>query len=205
MMNRESFLKIGGFAVSGLFIKNGQRENIVQHADLSEDKTRSITFGVVTDLHYDLMHDSNGRAKLFIDAMIKEQPNFTIQLGDFFVPKPQNKPLMDIWRNFTGEKYHVLGNHDTDGGFSKEQILAFWGTKFPYYSFDKNGFHFVTLDGNEKSQTTKIAGYPRSIAQKELNWLKEDLQDTTLPTVLFCHQGLEVNSSLFTSQARTRI
>lgn len=189
MINRKSFLKIGGLSISGLFVQKATGTHLFEN--LESAKKKAVKFGVISDLHYDLMHDSERRAKLFIDAMIKEQPDFIIQLGDFCVPKPQNKPLMDIWRNFKGEKYHVLGNHDTDGGFSKEQTLAFWEATEPYYSFDKEGFHFVILDGNEKSETIKIDGYPRSITKKQLDWLKKDLQNTTLRTVIFCHQGLE--------------
>lgn len=191
MMNRKSFLKIGGLGISSLVIHNVQGSSSLEDLTQVNNKARDTTFGVITDLHYDLMHDSDRRAQLFIDAMIKEQPDFIIQLGDFCVPKPQNKPLMDVWNKFNGDKHHVLGNHDTDGGFSKEQALAFWGAAKPYYSFDKNGFHFVILDGNEKSETQKIEGYPRSITKSQLNWLKKDLQSTALHTIIFCHQGLE--------------
>ncbi|MFD2905092.1 metallophosphoesterase family protein [Sphingobacterium anhuiense] len=191
MINRKSFLKIGGLSLSGLLVNKSIAAPIVESIETNNIKTRGVKFGVISDLHYDLMHDSDRRAQLFIDAMVKEQPDFIIQLGDFCVPKPQNKPLLNIWKKFSGEKHYVLGNHDTDGGFSKEQALAFWGATNPYYSFDKNGFHFVVLDGNEKSETKKIDGYPRSITKKQLNWLKKDLQNTSLRTVIFCHQGLE--------------
>jgi len=189
-MDRKSFLKVGGMGLSGLLINNAQGAAIEKNFTESA-KNRGIKFGVITDLHYDLMHDSDRRAQLFIDTMVKERPDFIIQLGDFCVTKPQNKPLMDIWDKFDGEKHHVLGNHDTDGGFSKEQALAFWGAKDPYYSFDKNGFHFIVLDGNEKSEKKQLQGYPRTIAKTQLDWLKKDLQDTSLPTIIFCHQGLE--------------
>lgn len=187
MINRKSFLKIGGLGITGLLLNPA-----LASAKAGTDKaSQSIKFGVITDLHYDLMHDSEKRAAAFIAAMKQEKPDFIIQLGDFCMPKPQNKPLMDIWNSFEGDKYHVLGNHDTDGGYTKEQTLAFWSAERPYYSFNKNGFHFVILDGNEKSETTEIAGYPRTIAKKQLEWLRDDLQKTSLRTVIFCHQGLE--------------
>ncbi|KKO90026.1 alkaline phosphatase [Sphingobacterium sp. Ag1] len=154
-------------------------------------RQQNLKFGVISDLHYDLMHDGDRRAQCFIDAMIREQPDFIISLGDFCVPKPANKKLMAIWAQFKGKKHYVLGNHDTDGGFTKQQALAFWDATSPYYSFDNKDFHFVVLDGNEKDLNNRIEGYARTIGKEQLTWLKQDLQQTKLRTVIFCHQGLE--------------
>lgn len=189
MINRKNFLKLGALGVSGLFVNKNFAEAAVEGD--ATTKSKGIKFGVISDLHWDLMHDSERRANIFIDAMNKEQPDFIIQLGDFCVPRPENRKLLDIWDGFKGDKYHVLGNHDTDGGFTKAQTLAFWNVEKPYYSFDADGFHFVVLDGNEKSETEKISGYARTIGKEQLNWLKEDLKKTKLRTIIFCHQGME--------------
>ncbi|WP_164122345.1 MULTISPECIES: metallophosphoesterase family protein [Sphingobacterium] len=189
MINRKSFIKIGTLGVSGFFLNSSLASSLneIDHTI----KKKGLKFGVITDLHYDLMHDAGERAEAFINAMNQEQPDFIISLGDFCVPKPQNQPLMDTWNKFKGEKHYVLGNHDTDGGFTKDQALRFWNINRPYYSFDKEDFHFVILDGNEKPANSKLQGYPRTIDKKQLAWLKEDLQKTNLRTVIFCHQGLD--------------
>ncbi|MCY4778102.1 metallophosphoesterase [Sphingobacterium sp. UT-1RO-CII-1] len=190
MVNRRKFIQLGALGASSIFAK----ETLATNTFLSEErqlKTNKIKFAIITDLHYDLMHDSDRRAKVFVDAMKQQQPDFIIQLGDFCMPKTENQKLMDVWNTMPGEKYHVLGNHDTDHGHTKEQALAFWGAPAPYYSFDRGDFHFVILDGNEKSLTKELSGYPRTIEKKQLNWLKEDLRKTKLRTVIFCHQGFD--------------
>lgn len=188
-MDRKNFLKLGALGVSGLFVNKTFADGALASADTA--KSKGIKFGVISDLHWDLMHDSERRANIFIDAMNKEQPDFIIQLGDFCVPKPENRKLLEIWDGFKGDKYHVLGNHDTDGGFTKAQALEFWSVEKPYYSFDEGGFHFVVLDGNEKSETEKISGYARTIGKQQLNWLKEDLKNTKLRTIICCHQAMD--------------
>lgn len=205
MINRKKFLKIGTLGLSSLFapaafthartISNlnpkATEDALSAAPKQSRTKQQSLTFGIIADLHYDLMHDGDRRAQLFIDAMNKEQPDFIISLGDFCMPKPANTKLMTIWAQFKGKKHYVLGNHDTDGGFTKQQALTFWEAEKPYYSFDDKGLHFVVLDGNEKDPNNKVEGYPRTIGQEQLHWLKQDLQQTKLRTVIFCHQGLE--------------
>lgn len=191
MINRKKFIQLGGLGIGGLFINKGLASSPIACTENNVLRTDQVKFGVITDLHHDLMHDGTGRAKRFIDAMNSEKPDFIISLGDFCFPKPENKELMDIWGHFSGERHFVLGNHDTDGGFTKKQVTDFWNSPAPYYSFDKQGFHFVILDGNEKSPTKKIEGYPRSIGQQQLDWLKRDIKNTKNRVIIFCHQGLD--------------
>ena len=35
------------------------------------------------------------------------------------------------------------------------------------------------------------SGYARFISQEQLDWLEKDLDQTQLPTIVFCHQGLD--------------
>lgn len=184
--SRKDFLKISGIGLGSFLLSHS-----LSASSGSVDKTKGIKFGVISDLHFDLMHDGADRAQKFVDSMITERPDFIIQLGDFCVPKPQNKKLMEIWNQFPGDKYHVLGNHDTDSGFTKDQALNFWNCPSPYYSFDKDGFHFVVLDGNEKVENSKVKGYPREISNAQLDWLKEDLSKTKLRSIIFCHQAFD--------------
>ena len=95
-----------------------------------------------TDVHLATMHDSEFRITTFIDAMKKEKPDFIIELGDFCTPEPKYAGYFEIWNSFPGDKYHVIGNHEMDGGTSKDKAVAYRGMKNSYYSFDKNGFHF---------------------------------------------------------------
>jgi len=152
---------------------------------------KSITarIGICTDLHQDIIYDAPRRIQAFIDEMIVLKPDFIIQLGDFCTPKMENKIIMDIWNKFEGPKYHVIGNHDTDCGFTHDDVVNFWGAKDKYYSFNQHGYHFIVLNGNEKGNG--YAGYARTISETQRNWLEKDIADTNLPVIVFCHQPLD--------------
>ena len=156
-----------------------------------EHKLRTIRFGLCADVHKDVIHDADTRLKTFIDRMNREKVDFIMQLGDFCRPYDYNQGFLDIWNQFEGPRYHVLGNHDTDGGFTREQTLEFWGAKEKYYSFDLDGYHFVVLDGNDKKEHGPASGYPRYIGEQQAEWLKSDLANTNSPTFIFSHQSIE--------------
>jgi predicted phosphodiesterase len=147
-----------------------------------------------TDVHLSTMHDSEYRITTFINRMKKEKPDFIIELGDFATPDPKYAPYFAIWNSFPGDKYHVIGNHEMDGGYSREQTMAYLQMKSSYYSFDKNGFHFIVLDGNDKKDP-EARGYKQFIAPPQVAWLRQDLARTTHPVVIFSHQGLTLYQS----------
>lgn len=150
-----------------------------------------LSFGLITDLHHDLIKDGQLRIEAFVNEMNGLKPDFIMQMGDFCTPKPTNKPLMDAWEKFSGQKYHVIGNHDVDGGFDHQQVVEFWNARGIYYSFDLKGYHFIVLNGNERPDNDTSKGYPRSICLTQYNWLSDDLERTKLPTLIFCHQGID--------------
>jgi 3',5'-cyclic AMP phosphodiesterase CpdA len=156
-------------------------------------KRDPVYFGLIADVHKDVMHDADARLQAFIDAAHSKNPDFILQLGDFCVPHERNREFLNIWKSYKGEKHHVLGNHDTDGGYSREQTREFWDMPANYYSFDKGGIHFVILDGNDKNPKP-WSGYNRYIDEMQQEWLKNDLEQTSNPTVVFSHQTLELES-----------
>ena len=151
---------------------------------------RPLRFGVIADVHKDIMHDADERLSAFIDAATRELVDFIIQLGDFCVPKDANRGFLDIWKRWQGPAYHVLGNHDTDGGYTREQAALYLGMPSTYYSFDQGDFHIVVLDGNDRP-ADHVSGYPRYIDTEQQAWLREDLASTTHPTLVMVHQSLE--------------
>jgi hypothetical protein len=85
-----------------------------------------------------------------------------------------------------------------DGGYTREQTVAFLGMPGRYYSFDKKGVHIMVLDGNDPGG--KSEGYKRFISEKQLNWISTDLRATTLPTLVFSHQTLDDSTGVENSQ-----
>ena len=155
-----------------------------------------IEIGIIADVHQDIIHDGTSRLSHFIDLMNKRNPAFIIQLGDFSLPRKQNQPFIEKWNSFNGPKYHVLGNHDMkDFGFTKEETMKWWKMKKRYYSFDHDNFHFIVLDGNDPNPKPWY-GYDRYISSEQREWLKDDLNKTLKPTILFCHQSLEAKGGI---------
>ena len=182
-MYRKDFLKTSALA-TGAFVFAPKSQ--------SNPAVKKIRFGVIADLHHDIMHDGPERLSAFIKTMNAERPDFIVQLGDFCMPKKENQPLLDIWNQFNGPAYHVIGNHDIDGGYTPGQVVDFWKAKDKYYSYDIKGFHFVVLNGNENNESQyRPAGYARYISPAQSAWLKKDLEQTTLPVIVCCHQGLD--------------
>ena len=60
----------------------------------------TLRFGVIADVHKDIMHDADVRLKTFVDHMKAKGVDFVVQLGDFCVPKPANKGFLKIWDHF---------------------------------------------------------------------------------------------------------
>jgi len=155
----------------------------------NKEEFNTVKIGMCSDVHLPTMHDSEYRIQTFIDSMNIAKPDFIIELGDFGTPAEKYAHFFDIWNSFPGDKYHVIGNHEMDGGYSREEAVAYRKMSNSYYSFIKNQFHFIVLDGNDPIDE-KSKGYKQYIAVKQINWLKEELAKSKYPIVIFSHQGL---------------
>ena len=167
-------------------------DKVVGIYEASQTKPDSILrFGVMTDVHQDIMHDAGERVKQFIGEMTAVQPDFIIELGDFCQPVAKNRDFMKAYNAYPGEKHFVLGNHDMDGGFRADSTVFFYHSKGRYYSFDKNGFHLVVLDANEVNPSPDRApGYAHYVGKEQRDWLMRELLKSKYPTVVFSHQPL---------------
>lgn len=187
MKNRREFIKALGIAGGSMMLP--LHLTAKQSAEAHKE---TLKFGLCADVHKDIMHDADSRLKAFVEEAGEKELDFIMQLGDFCRPYDYNLEFMSIWNSFPGKKYHVIGNHDMDGGFSREQVVEYWNMEGRYYSFDLQGFHFVVLDGNDVDPSpARPSGYARFIGREQLSWLEKDLDDTELPTFVFSHQGLD--------------
>ena len=177
-------------------------------------KEPSVSVGMLTDLHYadksprGSRHYRESLAKID-EASIefkKNQIQMAVELGDL-IDAADSVPtelgyLKTINRKFEAiapERHYVLGNHCVDT-LTKEEFLGEVGQKESYYSFDKNGFHFVILDS---CFTSEGVAYRRknfqwtdaNLPEHEMDWLASDLIATKLPTIVFAHQRLDVTTS----------
>lgn len=169
-----------------------------------QKETKPVTFAVVSDLHQDIAHDAEERLGTFLRAANDNQVDFIIELGDFCMPKEENKPFLKRWQDYAGEKYMLLGNHDMDN-CSKEEVMQFIGMNNRYYSFDKGDFHFIVLDPNNIYDGEKYIPYENGnyfgygekvsyVDPEQVEWLKKDLQATDQRCIIFSHQSFECSS-----------
>ncbi len=154
-----------------------------------------LKIGLISDVHKDIMHDADTRLETFVDAMTSGNVDALLQIGDFCTPIESNKQFLAIYNRFDGPRYHVLGNHDTDGGFDRADAVKFLGMPSRYYSFDQQGFHFIVLDANDVPDGNTET-YPSYIARDQQEWLENDLAKTELTVFVFVHQSLERESDI---------
>ena len=157
-------------------------------ATLSKLKS-PIKLGLIADLHQDVMHDGPTRLKAFLDAMTLEKPDALLQLGDFAYPSKKNTVVTEAFAKAHPKTFHVLGNHEIDGGHSFDQVAMLWGMKGRYYSENINGLDLIVLDATEKPKGHKH-GYPSYVGKKQLEWLEKQLKILKGPILVVSHQPL---------------
>lgn len=170
-------------------------------------RTRSVRFAYLGDTH--ITPDPKpieGVTKAFRHLQNQaDKPAFVLHGGDVIMDalamdKTAVQKQWDTWQQVVKAEcslpiQYAIGNHDiwgidaakSDGHYGKAWAMEVFGQKNRYYSFDKNGWHFVVLD----SIQTKPDGqwYRALMDQEQLNWLKKDLQQTppNTPVLLLSH------------------
>jgi len=156
----------------------------------------------------------------FAQAMNKTKVSFIAELGDFtdnpadasfdydkrkvaagaFVDAAEAR-----FAQFSGPRYHVFGNHDTDQMSKPDFQTHITNTGVQggstYFSFNQGGVHFVVLDAGFKADGNAYSGVPgtagagyawsdANIPASEVSWLKTDLESNKLPVIVLGHQFL---------------
>jgi predicted phosphodiesterase len=151
---------------------------------------KELRFGMCADVHKDVMHDADERLRTYLEFMAEKRAHFVAQMGDFCQPKEANDSFRDVWQSWEGDQYNVVGNHDMDGGFSREDFREYLGMEKGYYTYLQQGYRFIVLDGNDRHKDAP-GGYPRHIGEEQRTWLSETLTSTTEPVIVLVHQSLE--------------
>jgi len=151
---------------------------------------RPVRIGMIADLHQDIMHDGEKRMEAFVADMASNTPNALLQLGDFAYPNAKNRAVIERFNNAHPKSLHVIGNHDTDSGHTKEQCLDIWGMPSRYYTANIDGLHIVVLDGNDTGSPDHKGGYPAYVGPEQVDWLKEQLKTLEGPIMVVSHQPL---------------
>ncbi|AWV97101.1 metallophosphoesterase family protein [Arcticibacterium luteifluviistationis] len=197
--SRRYFLKHLGVVTSTLALPIPLTSSIKTNKIITKESS-PLVFGIVADVHADLIPDKMERLEKFINEAISKDVDFIVQLGDFCFPKKENLDFLNLWNKFKKPKYHLLGNHDMDVS-SKQETMDFWGMNQKYYSFDAKDIHFVVLDPNHLYYDNQYTEYDNAnfyvnanwrtyVPPEQIEWLVNDLRSTKLHTVILSHQSL---------------
>ena len=151
---------------------------------------KPVQIGVIADLHHDVMHDGMDRLGVFLKAMEVSKPDAILQLGDFAYPSPENSDIITLFNQANHRPLHVIGNHDTDAGFTKDNCIDKWGIPSRYYAQNVEGLQLLVLDGNDAGSPTHKGGYVSYVGKEQMEWLKEKLATLDGPIMVACHQPL---------------
>lgn len=212
VMTRQVFLRSSLLVAAAPFINSFSAVAGIKNPETDEAQSL-LRFGIVTDSHYAdietagtrFYRESLSKMQECVDLMNHQEVDFIIHLGDFKNGAPdrnlENLKLIESeYARFNGPRYHVLGNHDMDSISKADFQSVVKNTGIDpdqtWYSFDRNGIHFVVLDANF---TSEGVAYNRgnfhwtdaNIPESQLDWLEKEIDSCDKPGVIFVHQLLD--------------
>lgn len=135
-----------------------------------------------------------------IEKINKEKPDISICLGDLIEDTfDHDKDIINytyIWnklKNIQIPFYSVIGNHDLRTMNSRKEIEEIMEYENATFSFNQNNYHFIILTTDIREDLKGNDGgiyKAQCMAEKEINWLKQDLEKNELPCIIFTHFGL---------------
>jgi Icc protein len=199
-MHRRKLLQNLSLLSAANFLPETLSANIV-----SPLKKPILRIAHITDVHIQGMIGAvNGFEKCLHHIQnLTEKPDFIINSGDCIMDAHGHKQakVKHQWELFQkvlkSENslpiYSCVGNHDIccegDSGHNfedgKHWALDELALAQPYYSFDKNGWHFVALDSVQKKNDG--SWYTANLGETQLDWLKNDLENTKKNTMIISH------------------
>lgn len=186
-------------------------------------RRRVLRIAHLTDIHVQPeLAAPAGMAKALRHAQNQpDRPDLLFLGGDLIMDslkadKARTQLQWDLWRKvFSAERKieaHVaIGNHDvwgwavtdqpsieTDPLYGKGFPLEMLGLKDRYYSFERNGWHFIVLDSTHRAPGAK-SGYTARLDDVQFAWLARDLERTpaSMPVCVLSHIPLLCFCALF--------
>jgi len=165
----------------------------------------SFSFVFLTDIHLQPEHNAVEGFQKAINHINKLNPDFVITGGDLImdaldVDYERADSLYKLYlatvRKFKMPVYNTMGNHEIFGiyrntgsatsnpEYGERMYENRLGTS--YYSFEHKGYKFMVLNSVED---TKKGSYIGLIDQKQMEWIKKDLEktDIKIPIIISTH------------------
>ena len=199
-IDRRGFLKCMAWAGTGAFcvIKGG----VLNSYSLSgfpfggHEHKGELSFVQISDSHMGFDKAANpdvvGTLKAAVDKInaLPVAPAFILHTGDIsHLSKPGEFDTVDqlLKAASTQDVFHVPGEHDVLNDEGKEYLERYrkGSQGAGWYSFDKNGVHFVGL----VNVMNLKAGGLGSLGPEQLDWLEKDVKhfSKSTPIVVFAH------------------
>ncbi len=159
----------------------------------------ALRIGLVTDIHHgpdvDVRTGSAARQLLTkFTARMREQfhPDLIVDLGDRIndvdaeTDRAGLREVREMLETAGTPIVYAWGNHDLIN-VPPADARAILGKKADHESFDANGYHVVVL--NSQDPTVECIG--GTLSSTQLDWLEEDLRQSSRPAIVLCHHPLD--------------
>lgn len=162
---------------------------------------KKMTIAHITDVHLTGENNAPARFHACIETIKEHGVDFFLNGGDSImaadyenIDREQVHEMWNLWKESRKrfseyEMYSCLGNHDMwwaapnelDPMYGKTFAMQQLGMPSPYYSFDRNGWHFVILDSNNNGGG--------ALGEEQMLWLDNDLSSLTkgVPVLVMSH------------------
>ncbi len=162
---------------------------------MKSHKTRGLSFVQISDSHMGFNKPANpdviGTLKAAVDKInvLPQPPEFILHTGDIsHLSNPEEFDTVDQILKATNKQiFFVPGEHDVlnDDGKMFRERYAKNAKGSGWYSFDKNGVHFVGL----VNVMNLKAGGLGALGNEQIEWLEDDVKHlkSSTPIVVFAH------------------
>lgn len=172
---------------------------IIIFSDLHYAPEKPINNGSIIDRK--LMEYSEPLLEVLTDNINNEiKPDLILNLGDLVEDfNDHDKDIINltyIWNKFKKFKspfYSCIGNHDLRSMSSRNEVEKIMGYNHSTFSFNINGMHIILLGtyvNNELGTESGGIFKTQFISAEDMIWLKEDLKQNKLPTIICVHFGI---------------
>jgi len=160
--------------------------------------TRDISdFDIVfiTDVHIERGKLAAFKFSRTIDEINSLKPAFVWDMGDMSLYPSSGKAYLDCIKQLQMPLHACPGNHDIALNDTNPRKLFNDCFGRTYYSFDFGGVHFITLDGNSVVQRQGKNTIDACLDQRQIAWLKADLEATPSQTPVICGVHIPIIST----------